>query len=280
MSQAGGKVAENPLFQLSQSVLPSPARCTGRHNTNPGKKTRKTFRAGSGLTVQGGMEGSNEHQRLSDHGLSYRCHSRPRRAGGWHAVVYRSAGRTNVALSCGRDRVGHGSRTVPAGAVGVVASHPLRSSVKPEAIGSGASAAPQLAYAGNVVSFPLRQTFPAMNAVLVLALLLTQAASTMCTAQCVQRQLPQISTHCHSMLHACPHATSATVETGACNSSLCGMDLLAGNQDRSLAQQRPLAVYSDSYDPLPGLDITSLPQASASPRSSFGGPPMITALRV
>jgi len=119
-----------------------------------------------------------------------------------------------------------------------------------------------------------------MTAVLVLALLLTQAASTVCTAQCVQHQLPQTSTHCHSMLHACPHAKSATVETGTCNSSLCGMDLLAGNQDRSLAQQRPLAVYSDSNDSLPGLDIASLPQASASLRSSVGGPPMITALRV
>jgi hypothetical protein len=120
-----------------------------------------------------------------------------------------------------------------------------------------------------------------MTAVLVLALLLTQAASTVCTAQCLQQQLPETSTHCRSMLHACPHANRATAETGgACNSSLCGMDLLAGNQDRSLAQQRPLAVYSDSNDSLPGLDIASLPQASASLRSSVGGPPMITALRV
>jgi hypothetical protein len=142
-----------------------------------------------------------------------------------------------------------------------------------------------MAYSEKVVSvfFQLtgRRILPTMNAVLVLALLLTQAASTVCTAQCVQRQLPERSAHCHSMLRACQHANSATVETaGTCNSSLCGMDLLAGNQDRSLAQQRPLAVYSDSYGSLPGLDVASLPQASAPLRSTFAGPPMITALRV
>jgi hypothetical protein len=120
-----------------------------------------------------------------------------------------------------------------------------------------------------------------MTAVLVLALLLTQAASSVCTAQCVQRQVPETSTHCHSMLHACQHANSATVETaGACNSSSCGMDLLAGNQDRSLSLQRPLAVYKDSYGSLPGLEIASFPQACAPLRSCVGGPPMITALRV
>jgi len=128
------------------------------------------------------------------------------------------------------------------------------------------------------VSFPLRRTFPIVA--LVLALLLTQAASTVCTAQCLQQQLPESSTHCHSMLHACSHANSATVETTrACNSSVCGMELLAGEQDRSLAQ-RPLAVYSDSYGSLPGLDIASFPQVPASLRSNVGGPPMITALRV
>jgi hypothetical protein len=58
------------------------------------------------------------------------------------------------------------------------------------------------------------------------------------------------------------------------------MDLLTGNQDRPLAQQRPLVVYSDSYDSLPGLDAASFPHACAPLRSSFGGPPMITALRI
>jgi hypothetical protein len=139
----------------------------------------------------------------------------------------------------------------------------------------------EMAYAGNVVSSSLRRTFPAMTTVLVLALLLTQAASTVCTAQCVQRQLPETPTHCHSMLHACPHANNATAETArACDSSLCGMDLLAGNHDRSLAQQRPPAACSDSYGSRPGLNIASFSQTCASLRSSVGGPPMITALRV
>ena len=150
----------------------------------------------------------------------------------------------------------------------------------PKAIGSGVSGAPQLAYAGNVVSFPLRRTFPAMNAVLVVALLLTQAASTVCTAQCVQRLLPESSPHCHSMLHVCPHPNRApVVSAGACGSSSCGMDLLAGNQDRSRAQHRPPALNTISNV----LSIRSgdaFPQASASLRSSVGGPPVITALRV
>jgi hypothetical protein len=138
-----------------------------------------------------------------------------------------------------------------------------------------------MAYSEKVVSLFFlsagRRILPAMNAVLVLALLLTQAASLVCTAQCVQRQLPEKSAHCHSMSHACPHASTATT---TCNSSLCGMDLLGDNQDRSLPQQRPLALSNDSYGSLPGLDPASFPQASASVRSSVGGPPLIIALRV
>jgi hypothetical protein len=133
----------------------------------------------------------------------------------------------------------------------------------------------------KLVSFPLRRSFLAITALLLMALVMTQAASTVCTAQCLQQQPPGSSTHCHSMLHTCPPAINATADTSrACNSSACGMDLLTGNQDRPLAQQRPLVVYSDSYDSLPGLDAASFPHACAPLRSSFGGPPMITALRI
>jgi hypothetical protein len=126
-----------------------------------------------------------------------------------------------------------------------------------------------------------------MLPVLLLALLMTQAASSVCTAQCVQRQLPVDSTgvapsmtHCHSMLMARPEANGATVQTVACTHSVCAIDLLANPRGRAPVQPRPLALNASLSAPLFDLDMASFIPAHPSPRSSIGSFPLITALRI
>jgi hypothetical protein len=123
---------------------------------------------------------------------------------------------------------------------------------------------------------------------LLLALLMTQAASSVCTAQCVQHQLPVDSaaiappmTHCHSMLMARPEANGATVQTAApCTHSICAIDLLANPRGRAPVQPRPLALNASLSAPLFDLDMASFIPAHPSPRSSIGSFPLITALRI
>lgn len=143
------------------------------------------------------------------------------------------------------------------------------------------------AYPEVVVSVPSYTLRRIMLPVLLLALLMTQAASSVCTAQCVQRQLPVDSTgvapsmtHCHSMLMARPEANGATVQTVACTHSVCAIDLLANPRERASVQARPLAVSADSRSPLFGLNMASFIPAYPSPRSSIGPSPLITALRI
>jgi hypothetical protein len=135
-----------------------------------------------------------------------------------------------------------------------------------------------------VVSLPFYTFRRVMLPALLLALLMTQAASSVCTAQCVQNQLPVGSTgvgpamaHCHSMR---PEANGATVQTAAvCTHSVCAIDLLANPRESAPVQARSLAVNASSRGLPFGLNIPSFP-AYPSPRSSAGSSPLITALRV
>ena len=118
--------------------------------------------------------------------------------------------------------------------------------------------------------------------VLVLVLLMTQAASTVCGAQCVQHQFPNpsahVMAHCHSMpqpesngpiLETCPTATHAT----------CAVDLLANTQGKTASLLVPLAdVRSGAL--LPGQNIPHFIPTSRLLRSSIHSSPLITALRV
>jgi hypothetical protein len=118
--------------------------------------------------------------------------------------------------------------------------------------------------------------------VLLLVLLMTQAASTVCGAQCVQHQFPNpsahVMAHCHSMqqpesngheLQTCPAGTHA----------FCAVDLLANTQGKTarllvlLADVRAAAI-------LPSTSIPQFNSASRLLRSSTDSSPLITALRV
>jgi hypothetical protein len=118
--------------------------------------------------------------------------------------------------------------------------------------------------------------------VLLLLLLMTQAASMVCGAQCVQHQIPHPSAHamahCHSMLQ--PEANGAVLQTcPASTHAFCAIDLLANSQGKTAS---PLLLQADGRPEVlfPGLDISQFTSASHLLRSSTGSSPLITALRV
>ena len=124
-----------------------------------------------------------------------------------------------------------------------------------------------------------RRMLPATIAAFLLALLVTQTASFVCSAQCIQHQLgrPSTTTHCHSMQQS--EANRATV--GTCPAySLCVNDLLANSQNKSAT--KPLSTFAELR---PAALLSPLPLVSCAPvtptrRSSIGDPPLITPLRI
>jgi hypothetical protein len=143
------------------------------------------------------------------------------------------------------------------------------------------------AYSETVVTSPLhsaaRRIFPAGIAALLLILLVTQAASSVCSTQCLQRQMGtpspghnQAMADCHSMaqpvgpaVRSCPPKTY----------SICVVDLLANRQAKTVA---PLSVHADQHPDtlLPTPNIVASAPADPGLRSSVGHPPLITPLRV
>jgi hypothetical protein len=137
----------------------------------------------------------------------------------------------------------------------------------------------------NLVTLPFhsaaRRILPATIAALLLALLVTQAASSVCTVQCVQHQMANgaapAMTHCHAMQQPANGAPAQTCSPTA--TSFCVIDLLANTQQKTLAQPtihagaRPARL-------LPVLNITARVPAFPLLRSSIGDPPLITPLRV
>jgi hypothetical protein len=115
----------------------------------------------------------------------------------------------------------------------------------------------------------------------MLALLVTQAASFVCGAQCLQRQQPNPTvaamTHCHAMHRSYKGITAQTCPPNA--TSFCVTDLLANNQQKTLVQPtiradaRPTAL-------LPVLTVAARTSVFPRLRSSVGDPPLITPLRV
>ena len=117
---------------------------------------------------------------------------------------------------------------------------------------------------------------------LLLVLLMTQAASTVCGAQCVQHQLPNPSTHvmahCHSMLQ--PESSGSvmqTCQTGA--HAICAVDLQANTQGKTAS---PLVLHANvrSGALLPNQNVPQFVSSFHLLRSSTGSSPLITALRV
>jgi hypothetical protein len=131
------------------------------------------------------------------------------------------------------------------------------------------------------VQSPPRRILPTTIVVLMLALLVTQAASFICGAQCLQHQQPNpiaaAMTHCHAMHSSSKGITAQTCPPNA--TSFCVTDLLANNQQTTLLQPtiradaRPTAL-------LPVLTVAARTPVFPRLRSSFGDPPLITPLRV
>jgi hypothetical protein len=113
--------------------------------------------------------------------------------------------------------------------------------------------------------------------VLLLALIVTQAASFVCGAQCLQHQQPAAMSHCHTIHPSSKGITAQTCPPNA--TSFCVTDLLANNQQTTLLQPtiradaRPTAL-------LPVLTVAARTSIFPRLRSSIGDPPLITPLRV
>ncbi len=118
--------------------------------------------------------------------------------------------------------------------------------------------------------------------VLLLVLLLTQAASTVCGAQCVQHQFPNhpphTMAHCHSMQQ--PESNGPVLDTCQTGThAICVVDLVANTQGKAA----PTLVLHANLRPQAFLPHQNSPHFEASSRqlrSSANPTPLITALRV
>jgi len=116
----------------------------------------------------------------------------------------------------------------------------------------------------------------------LLALLITQAASSVCGAQCVEHQLPNspaghAMNHCRSMMNMQSAMDATALQTCALGAhSYCAVDLLANNPAKAVvlvsspaSSGTPVSLHSES-------STAALLPLRCSPSSS----PRITALRI
>jgi hypothetical protein len=132
------------------------------------------------------------------------------------------------------------------------------------------------------LSSPSRARSKIVLPLLLLVLLMTQAASTVCGAQCVQHQLPNpsahVMAHCHAMQQPEPNAPELqTCQTGT--HAVCVVDLQANTQGKTAS---PLALHAEVRPEalLQGQSIPRFISTSKLLRSSTHSSPLITALRV
>lgn len=117
---------------------------------------------------------------------------------------------------------------------------------------------------------------------LLLVLLLTQAASTVCGAQCVQRQLPNSSTqrmaHCQFMQQ--PESNRPALDTCQTGThTICVVDLQANPEGKAAPR---LILHADlrAEAVLPHQTSPHYEATTRLRRSSTNPTPLITALRV
>jgi hypothetical protein len=128
---------------------------------------------------------------------------------------------------------------------------------------------------------PPRRVPPATIVVLMLALLVTQAASFVCGAQCLQHQRASSTgaamTHCHAMQPSSKGILAQTCPPSA--TSFCVIDLLANSQQKTLV---PPTIHANAgpVTLLPGLTVAARTPVFPGFRSSVGDPPPLTPLRV
>jgi hypothetical protein len=126
-----------------------------------------------------------------------------------------------------------------------------------------------------------RRIPPTTIVVLMLALLVTQAASFVCGAQCLQHQQASSTaaamTPCHAMHQSSKGITAQTCPPSATSS--CVTDLLANSQEKLLVQSdiradaRPTAL-------LPVLTVAARTPVFPPLRGTIGDPPLLAPLRV
>jgi hypothetical protein len=132
------------------------------------------------------------------------------------------------------------------------------------------------------LSSPSRARSKIVLPLLLLVLLMTQAASTVCGAQCVQHQLPNPSAHVMAHCHSMEQPESNGPELQTCQTgthAICVVDLQANTQGKTAS---PLALHAVVRpDALPqGHSISRFISTSHLLRSSTHSSPLITALRV
>jgi hypothetical protein len=120
---------------------------------------------------------------------------------------------------------------------------------------------------------------PTTIVALMFALLGAQAASFVCSAQCLQhlqatQQAPAM-THCHTVLP--PTRSAATQTCPPTATSVCVTDLLADNQQKTLI---PPTIQADAPALFPILTVAAGTPVPPRIRSSIGDPPLITPLRI
>jgi hypothetical protein len=117
--------------------------------------------------------------------------------------------------------------------------------------------------------------------VLMFALLVTQAASFVCGAQCLQHQQPNAAaaamTHCHAMHSSTMGITGQTCPSTA--TAFCVTDLLVNSQQINTPQT---TIYVDVQPTvqLPVSTVAARTTAIPPQRSTIGDPPLLTPLRV
>jgi hypothetical protein len=143
---------------------------------------------------------------------------------------------------------------------------------------------PGPAYARSVVnlSSPSRTRSKIVLPLLLLVLLMTQAASTVCGAQCVQHQLPNPSAHVMAHCPSMQQPESNAPELQICQTgthAICVVDLQANTQGKTASL---LALQADVRPGalLQGQSISQFISTSHLLRSSTDSSPLITALRV
>jgi hypothetical protein len=115
----------------------------------------------------------------------------------------------------------------------------------------------------------LKFPFPSVTiAAVLMALLVSQAASSVCAVQCAGHPAME---HCHAMSHGCPDAMK-----GCLSSGICTVDLLVSKQQENTASAGiQIDFRSDFVLPasLPAF-FTRVARSSVSP------PPLLTSLRI
>jgi hypothetical protein len=162
----------------------------------------------------------------------------------------------------------------------------VRNSVRgPKKTGRSPSTAFSKAYPRTVVTLTSqsasRRLLPATIVLLMFALLVTQAASFVCGAQCLQHQQPNgtaaAMTHCHAIHPSTMGITGQTCPSTA--AAFCVIDLLTNSQHKNLLHPT-VDANTRPADLVPSLNLPTRITAFPPQRSTIGDQPLLTPLRV